>query len=153
MTPPSSVFLLIGVYHGTMVRTITLETAKAMLDAAEETAAESDAQVGVAVANSEGNLLAFRRMDGTNRIAAQIARDKAYTAAAFRAPTHVLQDGAEPGGHAYGLDTTSHGRVVVFGGGFPVTKDGSVVGAIGASGGDIETDMSIARAGLEVAER
>lgn len=131
-----------------MVAEVTLAEAKSMLDAAEAKAEELDLKMNLAVTNSEGNLLAFRRMDGAKLVAANIARNKAYTAAAVKKPTHVLKEGAEPGGDVYGLDTTDNGRVVVFGGGFPVERDGDVVGAIGASGADVSEDMEIAKAGL-----
>jgi uncharacterized protein GlcG (DUF336 family) len=104
--------------------------------------------MNIAVTNSEGNLLAFRRMDGAKLVAANIAQNKAYTAAAVKKPTHQLKEGAEPGGDVYGLETTDQGRVVVFGGGYPVTRNGEVVGAIGASGADVSEDMEISKAGV-----
>jgi uncharacterized protein GlcG (DUF336 family) len=132
-----------------MVRSIPLETAKRMLDAAEAEAEEVGVPMNLAVTNAEGNLIAFRRMDGAKLVAANIAQNKAYTAAAVKKPTHQLKEGAEPGGDVYGLETTDGGRVVVFGGGFPVEDDGEVVGAIGASGADVSEDMQIAKAGRE----
>lgn len=132
-----------------MVGTIQLDTAKGILDAAEEKAGELGVPMNLAVTNGEGNLLAFRRMDAAKLVAANIAQNKAYTAAAVKKPTHVLKEGAEPGGDVYGLQTTDGSRVVVFGGGFPLERDGDVVGAVGASGGDVDEDMEIARAGVE----
>ncbi|SFG91904.1 Uncharacterized conserved protein GlcG, DUF336 family [Halopelagius inordinatus] len=132
-----------------MVNEVTLAEAKSMLDAAESKAEEMDLKMNLAVTNSEGNLLAFRRMDGAKLVAANIAQNKAYTAAAVKKPTHDLKEGAEPGGDVYGLNTTDNGRVVVFGGGFPVERDGDVVGAIGASGADVSEDMEISKAGLD----
>lgn len=135
-----------------MVNEVTLAEAKSMLDAAESKAEEMGLKMNLAVTNSEGNLLAFRRMDGAKLVAANIAQNKAYTAAAVKKPTHDLKEGAEPGGDVYGLNTTDNGRVVVFGGGFPVERDGDVVGAIGASGADVSEDMEIAKAGLDAFE-
>jgi len=132
-----------------MVGTVPLDTAKSVLDAAEAKAEEVGVPMNLAVTNSEGNLLAFRRMDGAKLVAANIAQNKAYTAAAVTKPTHVLKEGSEPGGDVYGLHTTDEGRVVTFGGGFPLEQDGEVVGAIGASGADVSEDMEIAQAGVE----
>jgi uncharacterized protein GlcG (DUF336 family) len=36
---------------------------------------------------------------------------------------------------------------VIFGGGIPIKIKGAVVGAIGASGGSVEQDVMVARAG------
>ena len=37
------------------------------------------------------------------------------------------------------------GKVVTFGGGFPLWRDGSIVGGLGVSGGSVEQDMDIAQ--------
>lgn len=75
-----------------------------------------------------------------------IAIDKAWTARAFDASTedlaHLIQSG-EPG---FGLNTTNHSRVVIFGGEIPIKVDGVVIGAVGASSGSVEQDVSVARA-------
>jgi uncharacterized protein GlcG (DUF336 family) len=46
------------------------------------------------------------------------------------------------------MNTTNHSRVVIFGGGIPVKRDGVVIGAVGASGGSVEQDVAIARAAV-----
>lgn len=132
-----------------MVEEVTLAEATAILDAAQEKAEELDLPMNLAVTNSEGNLIAFRRMDGGKLVSADIAQNKAYSAAAVKKPTHELKEGAEPGGDVYGLESTEGGRVVVFGGGFPIERNGDVVGAVGASGGAVSEDMEIAQAGLK----
>jgi uncharacterized protein GlcG (DUF336 family) len=58
---------------------------------------------------------------------------------------HVRMDGARQG---FGLNTTNHCRVVIFGGGIPVRAHGTVIGAVGASGGSVEQDILVARAAL-----
>lgn len=135
-----------------MVNELTLAEAKAVLDAAESKATALDVKMNLAVTNSEGNLLCFRRMDGAKLVASNIAQNKAYTAAAVKKPTHELKEAAEPGGDVYGLQTTDNGRVVVFGGGFPLEHDGVVVGAVGASGGAVSEDMEVSQAGVETFE-
>lgn len=44
-------------------------------------------------------------------------------------------------------DTTNHGRVAIFAGGVPLSRDGKVVGAVGVSGGTGELDEAVAEAG------
>lgn len=132
--------------------TVSLADAKAVLDAAESKATEIGVPMNLAVTNNEGNLLAFRRMDGAKLVAASIARDKAYTAASVEKPSAALKEGSEPGGDVYGLQSTDDNRVVTFGGGIPLEHDGSVVGAVGCSGGDVSEDVEVASAGVEAFE-
>lgn len=129
--------------------TLSLAEAKEALDRSEAKATELDVPMNLAVVNNEGNLLAFRRMDGAKLVAASIARDKAYTAAAVKKPTADLKEASEPGGDVYGLQSTDDNRVVTFGGGIPVENDGTVVGAVGASGGDVEEDIAVAGAAVD----
>lgn len=135
-----------------IAQTVSLDTAKEILDAAESKANELDVTMNLAVTNNEGNLLAFRRMDGAKLVAASIARDKAYTAAAVKKPTEALKEASEPGGDVYGLQSTDDNRVVTFGGGIPLESDGVVVGAVGCSGGDVSEDMAVAGAGVTAFE-
>ncbi|MDP9425115.1 MAG: heme-binding protein, partial [Actinomycetota bacterium] len=40
------------------------------------------------------------------------------------------------------------GRIVIFGGGIPLERDGKVVGAVGVSGGTPDQDHEVAQAGV-----
>jgi uncharacterized protein GlcG (DUF336 family) len=70
------------------------------------------------------------------------------TARAFDMPTDELANITQPGQQGFGLNTTNQSRVVIFGGGIPIKVDGTVIGAVGASGGSVEQDNSVARAAL-----
>jgi uncharacterized protein GlcG (DUF336 family) len=129
---------------------VSSELARAMLDAAERKAAEMGHPFVIAIVDDSGVLKAFSRMDGAALLSVQIAQDKAYTAAGFGLSTDgwhefVKDDPPLAMGAAAGID-----RLIVFGGGFPITIDGKVVGAIGVSGGHYTQDMDVARAGLAV---
>lgn len=128
---------------------IELDTAKELIDAAERRAEEMGLKMVVTVANSEGNLVAQHRMDGAWLASVNISRNKAYTAVALKQPTDALAEPSQPGESLYGLQTTDDNRIVVFGGGFPLRRDGEIVGAIGASGGEVEQDMEVAQAGVD----
>ncbi|MUV58154.1 Uncharacterized conserved protein GlcG, DUF336 family [Halogeometricum rufum] len=132
-----------------MVYAIDLDTAKELVEAAEQRADEIGQPMVVTVANGEGNLVAQHRMDDAWLASVSISKNKAYTSAALDTPTHELAESSEPGNSLYGLQTTDEGRIVVFGGGYPLTRDGDVVGAIGASGGAVEQDRTVAEAGVE----
>jgi uncharacterized protein GlcG (DUF336 family) len=58
--------------------------------------------------------------------------------------SHVTQSGQQ----GFGLNTTNDSRVVIFGGGIPIKRDGAVIGAVGASGGSVEQDVAVARAAV-----
>jgi uncharacterized protein GlcG (DUF336 family) len=132
-----------------MVEAIPLETATKLIDVAEQRANEIDNPMVITVANSEGNLIAQHRMNGAWLASVNISRNKAYTSAALDMPTHELAEASEPGNSLYGIDTRDEGRMVVFGGGYPLLKDDEVVGAIGVSGGAVSQDRDVAEAGVE----
>lgn len=132
-----------------MVATIPLEQATEVIEAAEEHADEIGVPSVIAVSNSEGNLIAQHRMDGAWLPSVNISRNKAYTSAGLEMPTHELEVPTEPGNPLYGLQTTDKGRIIIFGGGFPLEHDGDIIGAIGSSGGMPEEDREVAQAGVE----
>lgn len=132
-----------------MAQSITLDIAKELIDAAEGKADEIDNPMVIAVTNGEGNLVAQRRMDDAWLASVSISRNKAYTSAALDMPTHELAEPSEPGNSLYGLQSTNEGRMVIFGGGYPLfDEEGDVVGAFGVSGGAVEQDMAVAQAGV-----
>ena len=132
-----------------MTDDITLNEATELIAAAESRADEIDNPMVITVANSEGNLVAQHRMDDAWLASVSISRNKAYTSAALDTPTHELAEASEPGNSLYGLQTTDEGRIVIFGGGYPLERDDTVVGAIGVSGGAVEQDRDVAEAGLD----
>jgi uncharacterized protein GlcG (DUF336 family) len=132
-----------------MTYEMDLKTATQLIEASQDKAEEIDVPQVIAVANSEGNLVAQHRMDGAWLASIKISRNKAYTAAALEMPTHALAEMSEPGEPLYGLQTTDESRMVIFGGGYPLERDGEIVGTIGASGGQVNQDMEVAQAGVE----
>ena len=131
-----------------MSEEIPLDTAKEVIEAAENHAEEIGQPMVVTVANSEGNLIGQHRMDDAWLASVSISRNKAYTAAALDMPTHTLAEPSEPGNSLYGLQTTDDNRIVIFGGGYPLEEDGEIVGAIGVSGGEVSQDREVAEAGV-----
>jgi len=132
------------------VATITIDAAHRVIAAAEAKATEMGVPMCIAIADPGGNLKAFSRMDGAALLSTQIAQDKAYTAVGFGMPTHgwhdfIKNDAPLADGAPTGID-----RLVIFGGGYPITVDGATVGAIGVSGGHYTQDQEVAEAGLAV---
>ncbi|MBT9386831.1 heme-binding protein [Pseudooceanicola sp. CBS1P-1] len=108
--------------------------------------------VAIAVVDDGGFLVAFSRMDAANPAAAQIAIDKAYTAAVSHIATHKWQEimaNDEP--LRIGAPGVVH-RLMTFGGGQPIVIDGQVAGAIGSSGGHWTGDTEITTEALKLFE-
>ena len=128
-------------------KTLSLEEAELMLDAAQKKAEEMGVPEVLCVADSAGYVIALRRLNGGKVTSVQIAMNKAFTAAGHRKPTHHYKN-ALPGEEAFGIFTQHEGRFTVFVGGFPVVMDGQVVGSIAASGGNGEQDIACCEAAI-----
>lgn len=135
-----------------MANTVTkLSITQAACDRLIEAAAAKALEIGVpaviSIVDESGHLKAFRRMDGAPLLSVDIATNKAYTAVSFGMPTHGWHDFIKNDPPLlHGIVHTP--RLVVFGGGYPVTEDGHVIGGIGISGGHYTQDMEIAEAAL-----
>ncbi|OZI10715.1 cobalamin adenosyltransferase [Bacillaceae bacterium SAS-127] len=128
-------------------KTISRSLATRMLEAAVDKAEELGVAVNVAVVDNGGHLLAFTKMDHAPLLSAEIAQNKAYTAAAFGLPTHewyeLIKD--EPSLKT-GIVHTN--RLTVFGGGYPVRCGDALAGGIGVSGGTLVEDQACCEAAL-----
>lgn len=132
------------------VKQITLKTAKIMIERAIVKAEEIEVPVVVSIVDAGGNLLAMERMDDAFVTSIDIANNKAFTSWALRCGTNEMSEVIQPGESLYGLNLTNDARIICFGGGFPIVMEGQVIGAIGVSGGSVDQDMAIAKAGLEI---
>ena len=130
-----------------------LSAAKEIIAAAEARAGELGVPMVIAVVDGAGHLVALHRMDGALLASIDIAINKAFTACAVRMPTQELGALAQPGQPLYGIEVTNRGRMVIFGGGLPLYEGARVCGGIGVSGGTVEQDVAVARAGVEAWER
>jgi len=127
-------------------RALNATSAMKVASASEAACRKMGYQVSVAVTDRNGRLLAFIRDPKSGAHTITMAKDKAYTAATFQSPT-------------LGLDKRikfmqGRPRVVLIGGGLPISVGGHFYGAVGVSGapakkisGDI--DDSCARAGIK----
>lgn len=125
-----------------------LAKAKKIIETAEQKAHEIGVPMVIAIVDCGGNLIAQHRMDDALLASISISLDKAYTAVALKMPTDQAAVPASPGQPLYGLNTTNQGRLVIFGGGIPIYQNGVLIGGIGVSGGAVEEDMAVAKAGL-----
>ncbi len=109
---------------------LTLATARTIIAAAEKRAEEIGQPMNVAVVDGGGNLISHVRMDGAWLGSIDISINKAFTSRAFDIQTKDLGDNSQPGNQFYGIHASNHGRIMIFAGGLPLSRDGQVVGAI-----------------------
>jgi uncharacterized protein GlcG (DUF336 family) len=128
--------------------TLTLDDAKLMLSAAEAKAANLGIPYNIAVADAAGHLIAFVRQDGALIGSIDLAIGKAVTAVIFDTSTAELGRLAGPGQPLFGIDQSNAGKVVIFGGGMPLTFKAGIVGAVGTSAGTVEQDIAVAEAAI-----
>ena len=127
---------------------LNLSDANAMVRAAETAAIDHGLPYCIAVVDAGGHLLALSRQDGALIGCIDLAINKARTARLFDKPTVELQRMAQPGTELYGIEQSNGGAVVMIGGGLPVTWNGEVIGAIGASAGTAAQDIAVAEAAI-----
>jgi glc operon protein GlcG len=77
---------------------ITLDQAKKLLAGAEAEAKKNNWGMVIVVLDSGGNLVALSRMDNAQIGSIEVAREKAYTAVAFRRPSKAFEDALGQGG-------------------------------------------------------
>lgn len=128
---------------------MSLDNLKKMAGYVEEKAKEIGVPMVFTVVDEGGNLVYFQRMPGSLLISIKVSQDKAYTAVSLKCPTAALADVTRPGDSLWSLHNSGDGRIICFGGGYPIEVDGKVIGAIGVSGGTAEQDMSVATYALE----
>jgi uncharacterized protein GlcG (DUF336 family) len=117
-----------------------------MLEVAEAKAASFGVAYNIAIVDAGGALIAFVRQDGALIGSIDLAIGKAVTARLFDKRTSYLAELAQPGAPLFGIEQSNGGRPVIFGGGLPVSLDGRIVGAVGASAGTVEQDIAVAEA-------
>lgn len=126
---------------------ISLENARKAAAPALAEAAKNNWTVAVAIVDPAGNLVYYEKMDNTQLGSANVAIDKARSAALFKRPTKAFQDALAAGGDSVRI-LRLQGAVPVEGG-IPLVADGKIVGAIGVSGATSAQDAQCAKAGAD----
>lgn len=131
------------------IKRLSLVDAHKLIKAATAQANKIGVNMCFSVCDESGNQIAFERMDGAKVLSVNLSADKAFTAAVSKRPTHEYNELCQPGSLVFGIHTSSGGRFSTVGGGYPVSVRGTIVGAIGVSGGAAEEDMVCAEAALK----
>lgn len=128
---------------------LTAEDALRLLTLARTEAEGLGVPMAFAVMDPGGHLLALLRMDGAGWVTSTVAQGKAWTAAAYGAPSAAQKEKMAPmPNFASALTTMTGGAYTPQTGGVPVYRDGSLVGALGASGGTGEQDEAVCAAAV-----
>ena len=126
---------------------INIESAKKAAAGAIAEARKNNWLMAVAIVDTGGYLVYFEKMDGTQTGSVDVSIEKARSAALFRRPTKVFQDGVAAGGE--GIRLLRLTGAVPIDGGYPIIVDGKLIGGIGISGGAGEQDGQVAKAGAQ----
>jgi glc operon protein GlcG len=121
---------------------ITLDQAKRAADAAEAESKKRNSTIAIAVVEPTGDLVYFRKMDGTQYGSIKTAQSKAISAALFRRASKTFRERVAQGD----LSPMALDGAVASDGGVPIVVNGKIIGAIGISGG---ADDAIAQAGAD----
>ena len=110
---------------------ISAEKAQGLIQLAVAEAKKHKWAMNVAVVDTNGDLVAFERMDGAQLASISISQHKARTAARYRRETVLFENLVQKGvNYLLTLDDVIASR-----GGIPLIEDGKLIGAIGCSGG------------------
>lgn len=126
---------------------ITLEQAKKIMAGAEAESKKNNWSMVITILDSGGHTVMTQRLDGTQLGSLEVARDKAWSAVAFRRPTKVFEDLVAQGGANLRLLKLNGANPIE--GGIPIVVDGKIIGAVGVSGGSAPQDGQVAKAGID----
>lgn len=126
---------------------INLETAKKLIAAVEAEASKHRWKLNIAIVDPNGDLVHFSRMEGAQLASIDISQGKARTAARFRRDTRVFFNAIESGrSYVATLDPT----LIASPGGLPLIEGGTLIGAIGCSGGTGDQDDAACKVAVDL---
>ncbi|GAI39646.1 unnamed protein product [marine sediment metagenome] len=128
---------------------MSLEIAKKMLLAGREEAQSLGILCSIAIVDENGWLVALHRMDGAPIPTVDIARDKAWTAAAFKLPSSDVSRFGNPEMSGLGLNAQNwNDRLTTIPGGLPVEDGDEVIAGVGVCGGTPQQDVAVCQAAI-----
>ena len=127
---------------------LTLEAAEAVLAAAVAQAETLGAAAVIVVTDAAGGVTSLARLDGAPPIAIRHALAKANSASGLKRSTDEFLAKRLTQDDVLWRAISGRGDAFVVQGGFPLTVEGRVVGAIGVATGAHEHDSEIAQAGV-----
>ena len=123
------------------VKVVSEAGAQQVLSAAEHEAEALHAPCAIAVVDSSGILVAFRKMDGVRAGSPDLAIGKARTSALLQRPSAETESAVNDGRPAFATS-----GLMTLRGGAPLMVGAEVVGAVGVASLDKDNDVKIAQA-------
>jgi uncharacterized protein GlcG (DUF336 family) len=137
--------------EGLRMHQLDADTALQLIEVARRSAEDHGLAMSLAVVDGGGHPLAMLRMDGASLLSAGTVIAKARTAVFCRRPTHISVERARVHPEVYAsLAAQMEPGMVYSMGGYPLERQGSLLGAIAASGGSGEQDMAVAEAAVKL---
>ena len=137
-----------------MAEKLGLVEARAIVDAMLEEAGKRGLKFAAAVVDAGGDLIHLSRMDGASALNARMSHNKAYTATKWQRDTKAIKE------RLFDMSLGDNRREItwfcdpmytpVWGGIVLRNADGTMLGAIGESGGSPEQDEDIGQLGAKV---
>ena len=127
---------------------MTLALAERIANAVLEEAKRVGVKAVICVSDEGGHPRLVKSMDDAYIASYDVAVNKAFTVVALKMSTIALKPLAQPGESLYGIQFTNNGKIVIFGGGDPLSnEDGKIIGGLGVSGGSEEQDTALSAFG------
>jgi len=120
-----------------------LKTAEAILKKAVSKSEELDICVAIAIFDSESELVLFQKMDDTPELCVKLSQAKALTALKLMNDTDKFSYLVTKNTGILS-DIRYEESISLIGGGKIILENGSVIGALGISGGTEEQDVEVA---------
>lgn len=119
---------------------LTLVATQQIIQKGIELALEKKINLSIAVTDKSGILINFIRMDGAALVTIDVAIKKAKSAAYLNSPSKLFEDFINEGL----TSMLSTPNILPLQGGMPIYYKDNLIGAIGISGSDGDTDQLIA---------
>lgn len=137
-----------------MAERLGLEQARSIVEAMLDEAARQDLKFAVSVVDAGGDLIHMARMDGASALNARMSYNKAYTATKWQQDTRMIKE------RLFDMSLGDRRRDItwfgdplytpVWGGIVLRASDGTMLGALGESGGNYRQDEEIGQLGARV---
>ena len=105
----------------------------------------------IAVTDTQGELLAFLRIDGCKLPSIAIAINKAFRSAREQKESKIIGDSSRK--NEFPMTNYGDLRYNAWGGGVPIVYQGQTVGAVGVSGLSEAEDMELAQMGAHLFQK
>ena len=119
---------------------ITTAAAQHLTNIGVQLAQKRSLNLSIAIVDDAGNLVSFTRMDNAAIVTIDVAIGKAKTAAYLKAPSKLFEDFVNAGQ----TSIVATPNITPLQGGIPILHNNQIIGAVGVSGSNGETDNEMA---------